>query len=96
MRALKFMSSLMISILVMCVIAVSSAHAADRLRIKDFLTVTGFDVSFDSIRLSAESAPTLLGMDANDFGFHWTFMANEVFCHLTLCANWLPTFCQKR
>ena len=79
MRALKFMSSWMISILVMCVIAVSSAHAADRSRVKDFLTVTGFDVSLDSIRLSADSAPTLLGMDANDFGFQWTLMANEVF-----------------
>ena len=43
------------------------------------LNVTGFDVSLDSIRLSAQSAPMMLGMDADDFGYQWTLIANDVF-----------------
>ena len=53
--------------------------AADRAKLEQFLEVTGFDVSLDSIRLSAENAPQMLGMDARDFGFHWTRMTDEVF-----------------
>jgi hypothetical protein len=29
--------------------------------------------------LSAETAPSLLGLDADDFGYQWTLIANEVF-----------------
>jgi len=44
------------------------ARAADPVRLKAFLEVTGFDVALDSIRLSADSAPAMLGMSPDDFG----------------------------
>ena len=72
MRALKVISSWTIAFVTINAIAISTAFAAERARVEEFLNVTGFDVSLDRIRLSAESAPTLLGMDANDFGFQWT------------------------
>jgi hypothetical protein len=62
--------------------ALVAAHvhaAADRDKIEDFLTTTGFDVALDSIRLSAESAPVMLGLDAEAFGSQWTRMTAEVF-----------------
>lgn len=55
------------------------ARAADRDRIEAFLTTTGFDVALDSIALSAESAPAMLGRDAGDFGAQWTRLADRVF-----------------
>jgi hypothetical protein len=55
------------------------AQAADRARLETFLEVTGFDVALDSIRLSASSAPAMLGLEANDFGAQWTVMADDVF-----------------
>ena len=60
-------------------LSTTTLQAADRERVEEFLNVTGFDVALDSIRLSAETAPTLLGLDADDFGFQWTILANEVF-----------------
>lgn len=54
-------------------------QAADRARLETFLEVTGFDVALDSIRLSASSAPAMLGLEANDFGAQWTVMADDVF-----------------
>ncbi len=55
------------------------ARAADRDRLEAFLTVTGFDVALESIRLSASSAPLMLGVDPGDFGSEWTRLTNEVF-----------------
>ncbi len=55
------------------------ADAADRAKLEAFLEVTGFDVALESIRLSAESAPDMLGMQAEDFGSEWTRLTNEVF-----------------
>ena len=60
-------------------LSATTLEAADRERVEEFLNVTGFDVALDSIRLSAESAPNMLGLDAEDFGFQWTILANEVF-----------------
>lgn len=57
----------------------AAAQAADRARLETFLEVTGFDVALDSIRLSASSAPAMLGLEANDFGAQWTVMADDVF-----------------
>ena len=51
-----------------------SAGAADRDRLQAFLQVTGFDVSLESIALSAEHAPDMLGMESNDLvtvGAQW-------------------------
>lgn len=55
------------------------ALAADRAKVEDFLQVTGFDVALESIRLSASSAPDMLGLEAEDFGTEWTRLTNEVF-----------------
>lgn len=55
------------------------AQAADRAEIEDFLEITGFDVALDSIALSAETAPEMLGFDVNDFGFQWSKVTEEVF-----------------
>jgi hypothetical protein len=62
------------------ILATSVARAAaDRDRIETFLTVTGFDVALDSIALSAESAPQMLGMEPDAFGSDWTRVTQEVF-----------------
>lgn len=58
---------------------VSSVQAAERARVDAFLKVTGFDVALESIRLSADSAPQMLGIDADDFGSEWSRLVREVF-----------------
>lgn len=69
--------------LVACLMAltlmVSQAVAADREKLKAFLTITGFDVALESIKLSAEDAPRMLGLEAEDFGASWTLMSRDVF-----------------
>ncbi|MEL6466244.1 MAG: DUF2059 domain-containing protein [Pseudomonadota bacterium] len=55
------------------------AWAADRAKLQDFLEVTGFDVALESIRLSAEAAPQMLGLEAEDFGTEWTRLTGDVF-----------------
>lgn len=57
----------------------SSVQAADRDRLEAFLEVTGFDVSLESIKLSAEHAPAMLGMETSDFGSAWSSIAEQVF-----------------
>lgn len=63
----------------MVTLTVTSAWAADRASVEAFLKVTGFDVAIDSIALSAESAPEMLGLEANDFGAEWRFISKQVF-----------------
>ncbi|MFD2739203.1 DUF2059 domain-containing protein [Sulfitobacter aestuarii] len=55
------------------------AQAADRARLEAFLEVTGFDVALESIRLSADSAPGMLGLEAEDFGSEWSRLVQEIF-----------------
>ena len=55
------------------------AEAADRAKLEAFLEVTGFDVALESIRLSADSAPQMLGLAADDFGSEWSRLVGEVF-----------------
>ncbi len=55
------------------------AQAADQKRVDAFLEVTGFDVALESIRLSADSAPEMLGIDAADFGSEWSRLVREIF-----------------
>ncbi len=55
------------------------AKAADRERLESFLEVTGFDVALESIKLSAESAPNMIGLEAEAFGSEWTRLTQEVF-----------------
>lgn len=57
----------------------SAARAADRADVDAFLEVTGFDVALESIRLSADSAPQMLGIDAADFGSEWSRLVREIF-----------------
>ena len=55
------------------------AAAADRDRLQAFLSVTGFDVALESIKLSAGDAPRMLGLEAADFGESWSRLTDEVF-----------------
>ena len=59
--------------------AVVPSSAADRNAIETFMKVTGFDVSLESMRVSASDAPAMLGLDAADFGVSWKRIADELF-----------------
>ncbi len=66
--------------LMVCVLlAVTPAQAQQNDRLEAFLEVTGFDVALESIKLSAESAPLMIGLEADDFGSEWTRLVEEVF-----------------
>ena len=56
-----------------------AAQVQDRDRLEAFLQATGFDVALESIRLSASSAPGMIGLEAEDFGAQWTTLVDEVF-----------------
>ncbi|UWR23967.1 DUF2059 domain-containing protein [Sulfitobacter sp. S190] len=60
-------------------VLVGPAKAADRANLEAFLKTTGFDVALESIRLSADSAPQMLGLQADDFGSEWKRLVTEVF-----------------
>lgn len=60
-------------------IAATAGQAADRAKLEAFLETTGFDVALESIRLSADSAPAMLGLEADDFGSEWSRLVREVF-----------------
>ncbi|MBD3663229.1 DUF2059 domain-containing protein [Sulfitobacter aestuariivivens] len=65
--------------------AMQPAHAAaDRTKVEAFLEVTGFDVALESIRLSADSAPAMLGIQADAFGSEWSRLVGEVFATETM------------
>ena len=61
------------------VLAALPARSADFDKITNFMQVTGFDVSLESLRVSARDAPGMLGMDADDFGLSWTRLADRLF-----------------
>ncbi|KIN72443.1 DUF2059 domain-containing protein [Sulfitobacter guttiformis] len=56
-----------------------SAQTAPRESLEAFLEVTGFDVALESIALSADAAPEMLGLQADDFGSEWQRLVGEVF-----------------
>lgn len=60
-------------------LSAAATYAADRDRIETFLNVTGFDVALDSIALSAENAPGIIGLDPRDFGAAWDVISGDVF-----------------
>lgn len=70
--------------LAFCLTLPTLGVAADRANLQDFLEVTGFDVALESIRLSASSAPQMLGFAAEDFGTEWTRLTTEVFATDTM------------
>ncbi|MEP1614579.1 MAG: DUF2059 domain-containing protein [Roseobacter sp.] len=57
----------------------SKLFANDADKLEAFLEATGFDVALESMRLSASSAPQMLGLQAEDFGLQWTTLVNDVF-----------------
>ncbi|WP_223428375.1 DUF2059 domain-containing protein [Tateyamaria pelophila] len=65
--------------LLFCLLLPAIAAAADRAKLETFLEVTGFDVALESIALSAEAAPNMLGLEADDFGSEWTRLTRGVF-----------------
>ncbi len=73
--------SLMPAMLFALVLGLSAggARAAEEARIEAFLETTGFDVALESIRLSADSAPAMLGLEADAFGSEWSRLVREVF-----------------
>lgn len=75
----RLVSSVMWSVVVVWIAMVAAAEKADRGSIADFLEITGFDVALESIRLSAGTAPAMLGMEAEDFGDQWTRLTRRVF-----------------
>lgn len=81
MRSLYRFSPLTLCLLALMGLASLStpAKAADPERLEAFLEVTGFDVALDSIRLSADSAPQMVGLNAEDFGSEWSRLVREVF-----------------
>lgn len=69
----------LLSFLIAISVTTRPAQAADPERLEAFLEVTGFDVALESIRLSADSAPQMLGLQADDFGSEWSRLVREVF-----------------
>jgi hypothetical protein len=73
----------LVALSLLCALALTfysqPARAADPDRLEAFLEVTGFDVALESIRLSADSAPQMLGLSADDFGSEWSRLVREVF-----------------
>ena len=57
----------------------ATAETPDRASLENFLEVTGFDVALESIALSADTAPQMLGLQADDFGSEWQRLVSEVF-----------------
>jgi hypothetical protein len=57
----------------------AAGEAEENDRLEAFLEVTGFDVALESIRLTASTAPGMIGLDANDFGAQWATLVDEVF-----------------
>ena len=68
-----------ISAFVLFILMMSGVQAADRASVQAFLKTTGFDVAIDSITLSAENAPAMLGLEDEEFGTEWAYVARRVF-----------------
>lgn len=75
-----FVSRMQLSCAIVLTLVLSiPAQAAERAKVAAFLEVTGFDVALQSIRLTAASAPEMLGIDTDAFGADWTRLADDVF-----------------
>ncbi|WP_299410876.1 DUF2059 domain-containing protein [uncultured Roseobacter sp.] len=71
--------ALVLMVALMGVAAATGVRASNLDRLEAFMEVTGFDVALESIRLSAETAPNMIGLEADDFGTEWTRLVEEVF-----------------
>lgn len=65
--------------LLLLVAVMRPAQADDHDRLEAFLNVTGFDVALDSIALMASDAPDMVGIRAEEFGYRWKEVTEEVF-----------------
>lgn len=74
-----FMIALIGSLWLLAGVALANTDKTDRTKIESFLTTTGFDVALESIKLSAESAPLMLGLDKDEFGDQWVRLSGDVF-----------------
>ncbi|MBR9762950.1 MAG: DUF2059 domain-containing protein [Rhodobacteraceae bacterium] len=54
-------------------------HAASRDEARDFLKITGFDAALESIVMSADNGPAMLGIEDPGFRSLWEVMAARVF-----------------
>ncbi|MGZ2257989.1 DUF2059 domain-containing protein [Roseobacter sp. A03A-229] len=75
---IRYCAPVMLATLLMAV-SVLPGRATDLDRLEAFLEVTGFDVALESIKLSAETAPNMIGLQADDFGSEWTRLVEDVF-----------------
>lgn len=75
---MRFLKNILPTI-ALCLLLPGLAAAADRAKIQEFLEITGFDVALESIRLSANAAPEMLGLEAADFGSEWRRLTGEIF-----------------
>lgn len=78
-RIQKYCLTLVAALVVAATTLTQPVRAADAQKLDAFLEVTGFDVALESIRLSADSAPQMLGIEAEAFGSEWQRLVNEVF-----------------
>lgn len=75
----RFPALLVMAVAALWLTAASAFAASDRAKVEEFLSVTGFDVALESIRLSASAAPDMLGLEADAFGSEWTRLTQDVF-----------------
>ncbi len=75
----RYVMPFLLSLILMFSLVAGSAKAADRAKLEAFLEVTGFDVALDSIRLGADGAPAMIGLEADAFGSEWKRLVAEVF-----------------
>ncbi|ABG32213.1 DUF2059 domain-containing protein [Roseobacter denitrificans] len=69
-------------VLTLCAAAITIAkpsQAQNTDRLEAFLSATGFDVALESMKLTASSAPAMIGLEAEDFGQQWTRLVDEIF-----------------
>ncbi len=78
-RLIRLPCALMFLTVGLVLMSAAAARAADRDRLEAFLEITGFDVALESIKLSASTAPRMLGVDPGVFGSEWTRLSQDVF-----------------
>ena len=68
-----------LTLLCALLLSVQSAFAADREKVAAFVDVIGFDVMLSSLVTSARNAPSMLGIEAQDFGSTWVKLVETAF-----------------
>ncbi|WP_227271555.1 DUF2059 domain-containing protein [Roseobacter weihaiensis] len=79
MTAMARAGMLILTFCAVCLTVAKPVVAQSNDRLEAFLEATGFDVALESIRLTASTAPAMIGLEADDFGLQWTTLVDEVF-----------------